>query len=181
MENLKQITVIKYSALQTLGCERKHSLRYQVSLRGGAVENKQRPAISTIDQTASYQLTWFPCFGISACWEKSACVRACMRARVALLPLGWDINKVTVQLESGCIHSRAPYKADGDASDLKKGENSKGSRLGKYVVTSVTILQLQHGHGVLYINLANSLLSRGKKDKKVGRGLAKSVNTRERK
>lgn len=39
------------------------------------------------------------------------------------------------------MHSfQAPYKADGDASDLqKKGENSKGIRLRKYVVTSVTI------------------------------------------
>lgn len=132
----KKLTVIKYSALETLGCERKHSLHYQGSPKW---ENEQRPAISTTDQTAWYQLTWFPWSGISARREKSACVRA----RVALLPLGWDINKVTVQLESGCIHSRAPYKADGDASDLKKrGENSKGSRLRKYAVTSVTIFLL---------------------------------------
>lgn len=135
---ISKITVIKYSALQTLGCESKHSLHYRVSLKVRAVENEQRPAISTIDQTAWYQLTWFPGSGISPCWEKSACVRA----RVALLPLGWDINKVTVQLESGRIHSRAPYKADGDTSDLKKGESSKGSRLRKYVVTSVTIFLL---------------------------------------
>lgn len=40
--------------------------------------------------------------------------------RVALRPEGRDINKVTVQLESRCIHSTAAYKADGDASDLKK-------------------------------------------------------------
>lgn len=41
--------------------------------------------------------------------------------RVALQPEGRDINKVTVQLDSRCIHSTAAYKADGDTSDLKKG------------------------------------------------------------
>lgn len=39
---------------------------------------------------------------------------------VALQPEGRGINKVTVQLESRCIHSTAAYKADGDTRDLKK-------------------------------------------------------------
>lgn len=48
-----------------------------------------------------------------------------MRVCVALQPEGRGINKVTVQLESRCIHSTAVYKADGDISDLKKNERKQ--------------------------------------------------------
>lgn len=35
-----------------LGCKREHFLHYQVPVKDHAVENEQRTAISTIDQTA---------------------------------------------------------------------------------------------------------------------------------
>lgn len=66
--------------------------------------------------------------------EESACVRA------ALQPWGRRINKVTVQLQSWCIHSTAVYKADGDTTDLKKNKISGGggqscSRSRKHIMT----------------------------------------------
>lgn len=55
--------------------------------------------------------------GLALVSERGECMHACLLLRG---PRGRGINKVTVQLESGCVYSSAAYKADGGAGDLKK-------------------------------------------------------------
>lgn len=52
-----------------------------------------------------------------------------MSARASFQPEGRGINKVTVQLESRCIHSTAVCKADEDAADLQKRRGKKKKKL----------------------------------------------------